>query len=152
MRARISRLLKSRTARSDALPTETPLKASVRRSSLAAMIVWLAVTVGIGFSAAQPAHAAPDLPQQPSITVPDLTIDAPAALESRRAADDNGDSTSADSKGDEGKASISLDLGELTGDKQKGKKRAGQSVTIILLLTLLAIAPALLMKIGRAHV
>lgn len=49
-----------------------------------------------------------------------------------------------DEAADDSKATISLDLGDVGGD---GENQPNQSVVIILLLTLLAIAPALLMMV-----
>jgi flagellar biosynthesis protein FliP len=68
------------------------------------------------------------------------TVQAPAAP--TPGGDTTG--TSTDDEIGEGKGSINIDLGQLDGT---GKNKPGQSVVIILLLTLLAVAPALLMMV-----
>jgi flagellar biosynthesis protein FliP len=75
------------------------------------------------------ADAAPVTPNAPTVTLPSIT--APSI---------GGTPTTVKSND----ATISLDFGGLDGT---GKKKPGQSVVIILLLTLLAVAPALLVMV-----
>ena len=114
----------------------------MKRSAAVASLASTVLTVLFAFAAAQPATAAPQTPATPTITAPAIP-DFSNGGASNDDADVNGDGTA-----DKGKdATLSLDLGGLTGDEAGGKKKAGQSVTIILLLTILAIAPALLMMV-----
>ncbi len=86
----------------------------------------LLAVIAIGASTA---GAAPTLPATPTITAPSITTPTTAAPD---------------------KASISIQVPNLDGTKNaadQAKKAPGQSVLIILLLTVLAIAPALLMMV-----
>jgi flagellar biosynthesis protein FliP len=86
---------------------------------------------------ARPA-AAQVAPTGPSVSAP--------AVPTPGAAGATNESTNGDNTIGEGKGSINIDLGGLSGTKD-GKDKPGQSVVIILLLTLLAVAPALLMMV-----
>jgi len=86
---------------------------------------------------ARPA-AAQVTPTEPSVQAP--AVPTPGGTGATNEGT-NGDNTIG-----EGKGSINIDLGGLDGTKD-GKSKPGQSVVIILLLTLLAVAPALLMMV-----
>jgi flagellar biosynthetic protein FliP len=89
---------------------------------------------------ARPA-AAQVAPNGPNIQAPTAPTPGAAGATNESTSGTNGDNTIG-----EGKGSINIDLGGLDGTKD-GKNKPGQSVVIILLLTLLAVAPALLMMV-----
>ncbi len=120
-------------------PTRSSAPARARRLRLGALrgwaaplavaaIVFYALFTGIGA-----ASAAPVTPSAPTVTTP--TVNLP------------GSTTATTSPS---QASISINVPNLDGTKdpaEQAKKAPGQSVLIILLLTVLAIAPALLMML-----
>jgi len=100
-----------------------------KRVFVLTMLPILALICGWVSGAITPAGAAPAPPATPTVTAPVIT---PPTIP-------NSNVTPTTANG-----SISIDLGGLTG--QDGKK-PGQSVVIILLLTVLAVAPALLVML-----
>jgi len=91
----------------------------------------LALLCGFLSGAITPAEAAPAPPSAPTVTIPSVTTPTVP-------------STSATNGSNSNDATISLNLDGLDGT---GKKKPGQSVVIILLLTVLAVAPALLVML-----
>jgi flagellar biosynthesis protein FliP len=85
---------------------------------------------------ARPA-AAQVAPNQPTINAPSIPTPAPQNSTATTVPDNSLGS---------GQGQIKIDLGNLDGSKD-GKNKPGQSVVIILLLTLLAVAPALLIMV-----
>jgi flagellar biosynthetic protein FliP len=102
-----------------------------------ARLLLILITAGAFFAPhvfARPA-AAQVAPTPPSVSAP---TPATPSGNSTASNDDNSIGT--------GKGSINIDLGNLTGEKD-GKNKPGQSVVIILLLTLISVAPALLVML-----
>jgi flagellar biosynthesis protein FliP len=109
-----------------------PIRTGRKRRTQLLVVVFLPIAAWLcafasGWMTA--AGAAPAAPAPPSVTVPTVpTITTPTAPTNK-----------------DGKASISIDLGNIDGSNNQQKP--GQSVVIILLLTVLAIAPALLVML-----
>src|SRR3954470_2594623 len=112
-------------------PVLSPLRATwlATRTYAVVFVLGAVVTTALVLSAAA-AHAAPTTPTIPSITAPSVPTGATT-------------STTSDNQ-----ATFSFKVPNLDGTtnpQDAAKKQPGQSVLIILLLTLLAVAPALLM-------
>jgi flagellar biosynthetic protein FliP len=90
----------------------------------------LALTCGLLVDVMTPAGAAPAAPELPTVTTP--TVPATPSV------------TTPDPNANKG--TISIDLGGLSGEGND-KNKPGQSVVIILLLTVIAVAPALLVML-----
>jgi flagellar biosynthesis protein FliP len=99
---------------------------------LARLILMLLVAV---------AFAAPHVLARPAAAQVEPT---PPSVQTPSAPTPGGDTGTTDDEVGAGKGSINIDLGNLDGT---GENKPGQSVVIILLLTLLAVAPALLMMV-----
>jgi flagellar biosynthesis protein FliP len=103
-----------------------------RRLLIVAALPLLALSCGLLIDVMTPAGAAPAAPAVPTITTP--TVPAAPTV------------TTPDTASTANKGSISIDLGGLSGEGND-KNKPGQSVVIILLLTVIAVAPALLVML-----
>lgn len=96
------------------------------RSILRVLVLAAALAIGVLAASPDPVAAQVDVPTAPIVVPPSPTVGA---------------------ESDGSKATIQIDLGDLTGTETAEGEKPGQSVLIILLLTLLAVAPALLVML-----